>query len=139
MRLTPAECRRRLAGARHAILATVTPDGRPHVVPVVFVLGGDRIFTAVDTKPKSTPELQRVRNVRAQPRAAVLAEHYHEDWARLWWVRADGDAEVVDGPVQAVRAGASLLARRYPQYRGVPPPGPLIVVRVTAWSGWSAA
>ena len=129
MRLTPQQCRDRLAVARHAVLATVTPDGRPHTVPIVFAPDGDRLVTAVDAKPKSTVHLQRLRNLRAEPRAAMLAEHYDEDWSRLWWVRVDAEARVVDAAEEpdAVRAGGLLLARRYPQYGGVPPAGPLIV------------
>ena len=85
MHLTPQRCRDRVAGARHAVLATITPDGRPHAVPIVFALDGDRLITAVDAKPKSTRDLQRLRNLRVRPQAAVLAEHYDEDWSLLWW------------------------------------------------------
>jgi PPOX class probable F420-dependent enzyme len=139
MRLTPQQCRDRLAGTRHAVLATITPDGRPHAVPIVFALDGDRIVTAVDAKPKATRDLQRLRNLRAQPRAALLGEHYDEDWSLLWWVRVDAGARVVDGPPDVVRELAMPLARRYPQYGGVAPEGPLVVLETTDWTGWSAS
>ena len=45
--------------ARVARLATVDPDGRPHVVPICFALDGDTLYTAVDEKPKSTRRLIR--------------------------------------------------------------------------------
>ncbi|MDP9296456.1 MAG: pyridoxamine 5'-phosphate oxidase family protein, partial [Actinomycetota bacterium] len=50
--------RERLAGGRVAHLATVRPDGGPHVVPIVFALEGDRLYTAIDDKPKRTRGLQ---------------------------------------------------------------------------------
>jgi PPOX class probable F420-dependent enzyme len=128
-----------LAGARHAVLATITPDGRPHAVPIVFALDGDRIVTAVDAKPKATRDLQRLRNLRSQPRAALLAEHYDEDWSLLWWVRVDAGARLVDGPPDVVRDLGAPLARRYAQYGGVAPEGPVIVLEATGWTGWSAS
>jgi PPOX class probable F420-dependent enzyme len=126
-----------LAGARVARLATVTPDGRPHVVPVTFAVAGDLIYSAVDAKPKTTRELRRLANIRANPDVAVLADHYAEDWAALWWARADGSASVLDEPA-AIAGPVTLLAERYPQYRAAPPAGPVIAVRVHRWTGWSA-
>jgi PPOX class probable F420-dependent enzyme len=121
-----------------ARLATVTEAGRPHIVPFTFALDGDRIYSAVDAKPKTTTSLRRLRNIRASPQVAVLADHYAEDWATLWWVRADGPAEIIEearrmaGPIQ-------LLAARYQQYRETPPTGPVIAVRVERWTGWAAS
>jgi PPOX class probable F420-dependent enzyme len=135
--LTGAQARRLLAAARVARLATAAADGTPHVVPVTFAVDGDTICTAVDGKPKSARELRRLANIRANPRVTVLADHYEEDWAALWWARADGTAAIVRDP--ALMAGPlGLLAGRYPQYRDVPLPGPVIVIRVTSWSGWAA-
>lgn len=121
-----------------ARLASVTESGQPHIVPFTFVLDGDRIYSAVDAKPKTTTSLRRLRNIRANPKVAVLADHYDEDWARLWWVRADGRAAVLDELRQVARPLA-LLADRYPQYRQAPPPGPVIAVNVERWTGWAAS
>jgi PPOX class probable F420-dependent enzyme len=129
---------RRFGLARVARLATVTATGHPHVVPVTFAVDGDRIFTAVDAKPKTTTDLQRLRNLRANPAVALLADHYDDDWAVLWWVRADGLASVIDD--QATMAEPiRLLVARYPQYADRPPAGPVIAIRVARWSGWSAS
>src|SRR5215472_5832016 len=108
MRLTEQEARRRFGSARVARLATVTPDGRPHIVPVTFAVDGEMIYTAVDAKPKSTTDLRRLDNMRAHPDVAVLADHYADDWTELWWVRADGRAEIVADPV-AMSAPIALL------------------------------
>jgi PPOX class probable F420-dependent enzyme len=85
-----SELRERFATSAVARLATVRPDGAPHVVPVVFAAAGDTIWLAVDAKPKRTTQLQRLTNLHSEPRCALLADHYDEDWNRLWWVRADG-------------------------------------------------
>lgn len=137
MRLPATEARRRFAVARVARLATTGADGRPHLVPVTFALDGDLLYTAVDAKPKTTTALRRLRNIRANPQVALLADNYQEDWERLWWARADGLAAIVAGPEAA--GPARLLAERYPQYRENPPAGPVIRVAVSRWSGWAAA
>ncbi len=138
MRLTEEDARERLAAARVIHLATADATGRPHVVAATFAADGDRIYSAVDAKPKSGRDLKRLRNIRADPRVAVLADHYDDDWTRLWWARADGTASVVEDPA-AMAGPLALLAARYRQYRDDPPAGPLIVVTVERWSGWSYA
>ena len=134
--MTSEEARRRFASARVARLATAGADGHPHVVPITFaLLGDDTIVTAVDHKPKRTRALRRLANIAANPRVAVLVDEYTDDWPRLWWARADGTADVV-GEVDA--ASLAALAARYPPYTEHPPAGPLIVIAVKRWSGWSA-
>lgn len=130
--------RERFATAPVVRLATVRADGTPHVVPVVFALAGDTIYTAVDQKPKRTSRLQRLDNVRHEPRCALLADHYDDDWSKLWWVRADGRADVVDDPDED-HPGLSLLATRYDTYRVDPPKGALVIISVQRWTGWAAA
>ena len=127
--------RERFASARVARLATTGPDG-PHVVPIVFALAGDTLYHAVDHKPKRTTALKRLANLRADPRASVLADVYDDDWAQLWWVSADGVARILDpGHPEAI----ALLRQRYPQYRDRPPEGPVVAIDVTRWSAWAAS
>ncbi|WP_436530774.1 TIGR03668 family PPOX class F420-dependent oxidoreductase [Actinoplanes sp. HUAS TT8] len=126
--MTPQE---RFASVRVARLATVTPDGAPHLVPIVFALAGDVIHTAVDGKPKRHRNLQRLANIAHEPRVSVLADFYDDDWTQLWWVRADGHATIGDEPEPALLA-------RYPQYTVQPPPGPFLRITVTAWHAWAA-
>ena len=132
-----AELRRRFASSPVARLSTVRPDGRPHVVPIVFALVEDTVFSAVDAKPKRSRDLQRLANLKAEPRCALLVDHYEADWRRLWWVRADGTGEVVAGP-PTDHPGIQALVQRFPQYRDEPPSGPLLVVTVHRWSGWTS-
>lgn len=137
MRLDSAQARALFASAPVARLATVAPDGAPHLVPVCFALTGDSVYTAVDGKPKRTSNLARLANIAAEPRVALLADHYDDDWTRLWWVRVDGDAQVVVDPDERARAVATLAAA-YVQYARNPPPGAVIRVAVRRFSGWSA-
>lgn len=132
------EARERFAAAPVARLATVDAAARPHLVAVTFAVAGDLIYTAVDRKPKRTVHLRRLANVRANPAVALLVDHYEDDWTRLWWSRADGEARVVEpgDPVHARAVG--LLGERYERYRSEPPDGPAIEVAVQRWSGWSA-
>jgi PPOX class probable F420-dependent enzyme len=127
-----------VADARVAVLGTVGPGGAPHLVPVVHALEGDRVWIAIDQKPKRTQDLQRLRNLRRDPRAGLLVQHYEEDWSRLWWVRADGHAEVLEHDEDRARPLA-LLAAKYPAHRHDPPQGPVIAVTVERWTGWTAA
>jgi PPOX class probable F420-dependent enzyme len=134
--LSPAEARRRFAAARVARLATVAADGAPHLVPVVFALLGETAYSVVDAKPKRTLELRRLENVRATGHAALLADHYSEDWDELWWARADGAGRVIDPAGPEAQAALAALAERYPQQQ---PAGAVLAVDVERWSGWSAS
>jgi PPOX class probable F420-dependent enzyme len=136
-RLDDAEARSRLGAARVGRLATVTPEGRPHVVPVCFALDGDVVYSAVDDKPKATRSLTRLDNVRASPGAALLVDHYDEDWQRLWWVRADGEARVLEESAPEHRRAAELLRGKYDQYRDHRL-GSVIALHVQSWRSWAA-
>lgn len=128
--------RERFAQARVARLGTVTPDGRPHLVPVVFAVVDDVIYTAVDDKPKTSRRLRRLTNIMQNPQVSILADEYAEDWSQLWWVRADGTAEIHHGTDAATGIGYRLLRAKYPQYRSVGLDGPVITVEVQRWTSW---
>lgn len=125
-----------LATARIARLATITPAGRPHIVPVTFAFAEDQLVTMVDHKPKTTTRLQRLANIDHNPQVSLLADHYEEDWDKLWWVRVDGHAESHDEG-GAWEASGRALGEKYDQYRERRPEGTAIVIsidRVTWWS-----
>ena len=133
-----ARCRAHLAAARVGRLATVRPDGGPHVVVCCFAVECDRVWTAIDAKPKrSGARLQRLANVRANARASLLIDHYEEDWEALWWVRVDGTAAVLESGHEGEHAIAALAAL-YPQYVRSPPGGPVIEIVIERITGWSA-
>jgi PPOX class probable F420-dependent enzyme len=127
----------RLTAARVARLATTDPDGRPHLVPIVFALDGETLYTAVDKKPKRSKKLRRIENARARPDVTVLIDHYEEDWNRLWWIRLRGRARVLEAGKEREHALA-LLQEKYPQYRDEPPDGPVLAIDVVDIREWSA-
>ena len=155
MRMTNTQCRSEFSGARVARLATVSAAGEPHLVPVTFAVidatpaSADRpaegpapdtaalVVFAVDHKPKSTTALRRLDNIAANPRVAFLVDFYDDDWDRLWWVRADATAGVIEG-ADRLRAIAALRAK-YPQYERVVPRGVVVGGTVSGWSGWRSA
>ncbi|MFT3864852.1 MAG: TIGR03668 family PPOX class F420-dependent oxidoreductase [Solirubrobacterales bacterium] len=134
--MSPAEARARFAAARVARLATADAAGRPHLVPVAFVVAGDTVYSAVDAKPKRTRALRRLANVRENPPVSLLVDHWDdEDWAALWWVRADGRGRVLGVEEPEARRAIGLLRERYPTQRGA---GEVLAVEVERWSGWAA-
>jgi PPOX class probable F420-dependent enzyme len=134
----PEDVRRRFAEARVGRLATADASGTPHLVPFVFALDGDRLWWAVDRKPKRTTALRRLANIAENPRVSALVDGYDEDWSALWWARADGTARVVTDEAERT-TGLRALAAKHAQHRAEPPDGPVVVIDVERWSGWSAS
>ena len=134
--------RERVDAARVARLATVRPDGRPHVVPVTFArvrtgpAAPEVIVTAVDHKPKRTTDLQRLRNIEANPEVSLLVDHYDEDWSTLWWLRIDAAARVVRTEPERSTLAAS-LEEKYAAYAGRSPAGPVIALAVHTVVSWN--
>ncbi|KIH99713.1 F420-dependent protein [Streptomonospora alba] len=149
MRWNAEQCREAFARARVARLATADAEGRPHLVPVTFALlegagqAPDTVVVAIDNKPKRTTALRRLANIAANPQVCLLADEYSDDWEELWWVRADGRARIVEPGTDTQetpsehRTAIRHLQERYGPYRDAPPTGPVIVIEVTRWSGWS--
>jgi PPOX class probable F420-dependent enzyme len=137
MRLSQSVMRRLVSGARVAAIATIDTDGRPNLVPIVFVLDGNTVYSSVDAKPKDSPRLRRLDNIRTSPEGvAVLVDHYEEDWPALWWVRLRGRGRVLESGRERDRA-QQLLRDKYTQYDDMPPQGEVLAVDVTEWRGWS--
>jgi len=127
--------RTRIDAARVARFASVTPEGRPHIVPCCFIREGDTVWSAVDAKPKTTLALRRLENLRLHSAVSLLVDHYEENWDRLWWIRLDGEAQVLTGSPARDEA-LDALATKYPHYVGRRPPGAVIAVTVTRWRSW---
>src|SRR5205823_5990203 len=127
----------RLTTARVARLATTDQDGRLHLVPIVFAIEGDTLYSAVDRKPKRSAKLRRIENARARPDVTILVDHYEDDWTELWWIRLRGHARILDGGDELEKA-LRLLTEKYPQYRDEPPGPPVLAVDVTEVRDWSA-
>jgi PPOX class probable F420-dependent enzyme len=137
MRLRPEEIRRRAAAARVCRIATTDDRGDVHVVPLVFALDGNTIYSSSDAG--SLPK--RHRNLAHDARATVLIDVYDEDWSRVWWVRARGEGRVVADQPERERA-RGLLRAKYPQFADAlegEGDGDVLAVDVDTWSGWAYA
>lgn len=133
----PDWAKSQLERARVARLAFADEDDRPRVLPVTFALAEGAIWSAIDHKPKRAAEPARVRWLRRDPRAALIIDHYSDDWDELAWVQLVGRIAVLaiaDGP-----AGRDALIGKYPQYRDRPPPGPLLRLDVERALCWRAS
>ena len=127
-----------------ARLATVGEGGAPEQVPIVFAVLEGVLWSPIDGKPKRGPELARVRNLRRDPRASVLLDHYDPDWTRLWWLRLEGTGTVVGLGSAGAAAAADALRVKYPHYAsGVTPlfagEPALIRIEIARRISWSAA
>jgi PPOX class probable F420-dependent enzyme len=111
------------------------------VIPVVFVLdeeeGATRLYWVVDQKPKATTDIQRLRNIRANPAVEVVVDSYEEDWDGVWWVRLTGVARIIEDGSER-EAALAMLARKYPQYAASPPEGAVVAIEVRRVSAWEA-
>jgi PPOX class probable F420-dependent enzyme len=118
-----------------ARLGLLDADGRPRVLPITFAIAGDRIWSAIDSKPKRAGrEPARLDFLRRRPEVALTADRYDDDWTRLAWVQVLGRASIHPADEEPGALGA--LSEKYRQYRDRPPPGPLIGIdpgRVLAW------
>ncbi len=130
-------CEDLLRVSDHGVLATVHPHRAVDAVPVCFVVAGTHVVIPSDlVKPKSSPVLQRERNLDADPRAVLLCDHWDPvDWSRLWWVRASMTRIAPD--TDRRRDLGSLLSLKYRQYEHQPF-ADLMVFVITELSGWSA-
>ncbi|WP_156787623.1 TIGR03668 family PPOX class F420-dependent oxidoreductase [Rubrobacter xylanophilus] len=130
-----------LAGRRVARLATSSSRGEPHVVPVCFACGSGGLYVPLDDKPKRVPprRLRRVRNILENPRAALLADRYAEDWGRLAFVMVRGRAELLEPGGEEHGAAVRLLRGKYHQYERRPiERSPVIVLRPERAASWGA-
>jgi PPOX class probable F420-dependent enzyme len=132
----PAWARDFLASARVGRLATASAGADPHVIPVCFVLDGDTIYSVIDEKPKSGRRLKRLRNIDATGRAALVVDHYDEDWFNLAWVLVRGPATVVPVTGRAL----TLLRDKYPQYRDMSlANAEMVAITIERWSAWQSS
>jgi PPOX class probable F420-dependent enzyme len=131
-----AEARRRFAEGRVARLATVAADGRPRVVPCCFVVHGDVVYSAVDEKPKSSPDLARLKDMAVHPDVTFIVDQYTEDWDDVWWARVRGRARMAGGDEEAT--AVALLRAKYPQYQSHQL-ARVVAVDITEVRGWSGS
>ena len=126
---------------RVARLATADADGAPYAVPVCYAFDGERIYTAIDLKPKSVGgrKLKRVRNILENPQVALVIDDYSEDWSELAYVMVRGVADLIESGEERQRAEEYAASNKYHQYETMLQPGcPVIRITPERVTGWSA-
>jgi PPOX class probable F420-dependent enzyme len=126
-----------LSEGRVARLGFTDADGRPRVVPITYAVVAGAIWSAIDQKPKGPGEPARVRWLRERPQAALVVDHYSDDWRELAWVQVLGAVSVLD--LDEGSEGVRALTAKYSQYESAPPPGPLLRLDVERALCWRAA
>jgi len=126
-----------LSASRVGRLGLLDLEGAPRVLPVTYALAEGRIWSAIDSKPKRSAELARLRFLRRDQRAALTVDRYSDDWDELAWVQVLGRVEIVE--LAAGAAGLEALRKKYEQYREQPPPGPLLALKPARYLWWRAA
>ncbi|MGH2767601.1 MAG: TIGR03668 family PPOX class F420-dependent oxidoreductase [Actinomycetota bacterium] len=119
-------------------LAMIAADGGPRVLPVCFTWAGDVIWTAIDGKPKTEAQPQRIRAIQANPKVSFIVDRWDDNWERLAWLQARGSAMVLAAGPESDRARHA-LREKYPQYAITPLEGPVIRIDVARWIGWSGS
>jgi PPOX class probable F420-dependent enzyme len=133
----PKWARELLETVRVARLAYLDGEDRPRVLPVTFAVEGEAVWSAIDEKPKRTPEPARLAYLRRRPEAALLVDVYDDDWTKLAWVQLLGQVDVT--PADAAPAAMAALAAKYEPYARRTPPGPLLRLGVERALHWRAA
>jgi PPOX class probable F420-dependent enzyme len=123
-----------LSSARVARLALLDERDLPRVLPVTFALWEGAVWSAIDSKPKRAAEPARVRRLRRRPEAALLVDHYDDDWSRLAWVELSGTVTI-----HPLGPALDALVSKYEQYRSEAPPGPLLRLEPLRAVHWRAA
>lgn len=141
MKLDADACRARLDAHVHGVFATLHPERGPDPQPCVYAVTADGAHLGVpvdSVKPKASTRLQREDNLDADPRGALLVDHWDaEDWTRLWWVRAQTE-HLADPPAAIVEELSDKLAGTVPQYADKPFHR-VIVCRIVRLTGWAAS
>jgi PPOX class probable F420-dependent enzyme len=102
--MSEAEIEEFLAGDMKVQVATIGPDGAPHLTTLFYVLDEGRI--AFWTYGAS----QKVRNLRRDPRISALVED-GEDYFELRGVSIRGEARILDAYEQVKAFGARMTQR----------------------------
>ena len=98
--------------------ALLDEEDLPRVLPVTFAVWEGAVWSAIDQKPKRTPEPARVRRLRRRPEAALMVDRYDDDWSRLAWVELRGRVSV-----EPLGPALDALVAKYPQYADAAPAG----------------
>ncbi len=109
--MTDAELRTFFDEERVVTCATIGPNGRPHLMPLWYVVENGLITAWTFGKS------QKVRNLERLPQATLQVEAGRDRYPELRGAMLECDVEIVRDPARVEATGLA-LARRY---RGLPP------------------
>src|ERR1041384_2568536 len=130
--------RRFIETRRIGHLATADASAAPHVVPVCFGLLDETLYITIDRKPKRAADrpLKRLANILENSQAAIVFDHYDEDWRRLAWVMLRGRAEILADGLEHNLA-QTLLQGPYRQLAAMDLRElPVIAIRIERTASW---
>ena len=119
-----------VAAARVCRIASIRPDGEPHVIPVCPVFDGDStLFVDIGSR-YTTAEA-----IRDNPLVAVLIDEYDEDWRRLKGVLLRCRAVEAKGEEQDY--AWAMIRERFPTYKEMGwEPRLTLALRIYDWRQW---
>ncbi len=129
--------------AQRPVGTLATGSQTPSIVPICYCWDGQDLWVPLDTKPKrvSDPrDLQRVRNILAEPSVRILVQDYLRDaWTELAYVIVHGQARLVEPGAPGHAAAVALLRAKYVQYHTMPIENlPAIAIRPERTTSWGA-
>jgi len=107
IRMTDDELSAFLAEQKIVSVATLGPKGRPHLVPLWYVVDGD------DLRSWTYAKSQKAKNLERDPHATLQIED-GVDYAELRGVMFECDVEVEHDPEKVADYGMALFARYGP-------------------------
>lgn len=110
--MTPEEVRSFLEAGRTLLVASLHRDGRPHLVPMWYVVEEGRVVF------RSFSRSQKIINLRRDPRLSVLVER-GEAYGELQGVTIEGRARLIDDPGYVLGIYGK-LAGKYPMVGPTP-------------------
>lgn len=114
--MSPAEITDFVTGHRTGTLATIGPDGQPHLTAMWYGVLDGEIW--LETKAKS----QKAVNLKRDPRVSFLLEA-GDTYDTLRGVSFEGVAEIIDDPDTIFRVGVSVWERYTGPYTDEMKPG----------------
>jgi len=126
----PEAVRRFVSGARVCRIASVRPDGTPHVIPVCPVFDGDAtVYVDIGLRYTTAEALG------AQPNIAVLIDEYDDDWTKLRAVLLRCRAEEALG--EEKERAWEMIREKFPAYEGIGwAPRLTLALHIHDWRQW---
>jgi nitroimidazol reductase NimA-like FMN-containing flavoprotein (pyridoxamine 5'-phosphate oxidase superfamily) len=101
-----------LDAGRELVLASIRPDGAPHASTTNYASDGLRIYCTISL------DSQKAHNIRHDSHVAYVVNAPYRSWAEIRGVSIEGEASMLDDPVEQ-RLASTLLLRKYPEFSAI--------------------